>query len=160
MKSVYAVVFFTFLFCCSSCIPDHCNDTVCDNGGVCVQGHCSCLNGYEGINCTEVWNTRFFGNWNATDVVNGDTTVYVASLIENGYPDQFLIMGLSDEFDSVLCRRTSYYDFALKEDQEIDTVTSIRSGSGTIDSLGNSIGFSYSLQLKDSSVTHQVTLIK
>jgi hypothetical protein len=160
MKYVYAIVFFTFLFCFSSCLPDHCKDTVCDNGGVCVQGHCSCLNGYEGTNCTEVWNARFFGNWNATDVVKGDTTVYIASFIDNGRPDQFLIMNLGNTFDSILCRRTSYYDFAAKESQEIDSLTSIASGFGTIDSTAKSISFSYTLRLKDSTVAHQITFMK
>jgi hypothetical protein len=160
MKSVYAIVFFTLLFWFSSCIPDHCKDTVCNNGGVCVEGHCSCLNGYEGVNCTEVWSARFPGSWSAIDVVEDDTTTYTASLIDNGYPDQFLIMNLSNEFDSILCRRTSYYDFSLKEAQEIDTVTSIRYGSGAIDSSGKSISFSYTLGLKDSSVTHHITFMK
>jgi len=160
MKSVYAIVFFTLLFWFSSCIPDHCKDTVCNNGGVCVEGHCSCPNGYEGVNCTEVWSARFPGSWSAIDVVEDDTTTYTASLIDNGYPDQFLIMNLSNEFDSILCRRTSYYDFSLKEAQEIDTVTSIRYGSGAIDSSAKNISFSYTLRLKDSSVTHYITFVK
>jgi hypothetical protein len=158
MKHVF--LFFLIITFFSACIPDHCKDTVCNNGGVCVEGNCSCLNGYEGINCTEVWNTRFLSTWQAIDVVNGDTAAYVASLIDNGRPDQFLIMNLSGEFDSVLCRRTSYYGFALRESQEIDTVMSIRSGSGAIDSLGKSISFSYHLDFEDSSVLHQITLLK
>ncbi len=47
------LVFLSFMLISSSC-TDPCKDIVCDNGGVCNEGNCVCLNGYTGFNCEEI----------------------------------------------------------------------------------------------------------
>ena len=141
-------------------MPDHCKDTVCANGGLCVDGMCSCLNGYEGDDCSEIWNGRFLDEWTALDKVQGraDTSLpYSLSLIANGRPDQFLVLGLRGNIDSVLCRRQSYFGFTILENQVIDSVSTIRSGSGVLDTSGALIAASYTIAWGDSLQTYQVS---
>jgi hypothetical protein len=46
------------LICClgavwllSACKPDPCKETVCENGGTCLDGACQCPEGFRGISC-------------------------------------------------------------------------------------------------------------
>jgi hypothetical protein len=41
------------LILCTSCNKDECENTVCINGGVCVNGDCDCPDGYEGPSCAD-----------------------------------------------------------------------------------------------------------
>jgi hypothetical protein len=43
----------------NSCKTDPCKDVVCQNGGTCVDGTCSCLTGYEGTNCETELRSKF-----------------------------------------------------------------------------------------------------
>lgn len=49
------------LFSCK----DACDDVVCQNDGVCVEGICDCLfeSGYEGTNCEKEMRSNFYGTW-------------------------------------------------------------------------------------------------
>lgn len=42
---------FVFAALLNGCQQDPCEDTICLNGGVCVDGDCECINGYTGVNC-------------------------------------------------------------------------------------------------------------
>ena len=50
---VSSVVYF------NSCKKDPCKDVVCNNGGTCVDGTCSCTTGYEGADCSTEMRTKF-----------------------------------------------------------------------------------------------------
>ncbi len=47
----YLLFLGTILLLLSACKKDPCKDTVCLNGGGCVDGSCLCTNGYSGVNC-------------------------------------------------------------------------------------------------------------
>ena len=162
MRPLFYLAFLSFCFLFASCMPDHCKDTVCDYGGVCIDGHCSCLNGYEGAKCDELWNARFLGNWNSKDkVVGGElTTEYEISLVSNGDPSQFLLMNLGNGVDSVLCRRKGYYEFAMLEGQNPDSNTMIASGSGVIDTTGKTVTAKYTIQTEDTTLSYNMTWTK
>lgn len=49
-----------------SCTLDPCKDIVCNNGGVCADGSCDCVAGYEGTDCTTLSATKFLENNNAS----------------------------------------------------------------------------------------------
>jgi hypothetical protein len=170
LQSWLGIALLGIMLSLSSCIPDHCKDTVCQNGGVCVLGSCSCLNGFEGQNCNEVWNERFLGTW-FREIPLHDTLVwppadslYVAktwkeeiSLISNGRADQFLIKSIG-YLDSILCRRLSYAEFAFMENQFIDSSITILSGSGFIDSAHQAITGSYIVENGSRTTTFQLNL--
>lgn len=50
-----------------SCNSDPCKDVVCQNGGQCVDGTCSCPTGYEGTSCETKSNAKFVGVYTATE---------------------------------------------------------------------------------------------
>lgn len=162
MKVICYLISISFCFLFSSCLPDRCRDTVCNNGGACVQEQCSCMNGYEGATCDEVWNARFLGNWKSEDKVTGGNQIveYNISLVSNGDPSQFLLVNLGNHIDSIVCRRKSYYEFAILENQGPDTNTIIRSGSGVIDSLGKTVTAKYTIELEDTTLSYNMTWTK
>ena len=47
----------------SSCTPDKCKAIVCAYGGVCNNGACSCVTGYEGTQCETVARDKFLSKW-------------------------------------------------------------------------------------------------
>lgn len=57
---------------------DKCSTVVCQNGGSCFQGICSCPIGYEGDLCETVSSSRFVGTWDWEEIVEISTD---ASLI-------------------------------------------------------------------------------
>jgi hypothetical protein len=57
----------------TSCNKDECKDVVCQNGGTCVNGTCSCPTGYEGANCETKSRDKFLGNWSGSDKCGSGT---------------------------------------------------------------------------------------
>ncbi len=51
----------------TACNKDECKDVVCNNGGTCVDGTCSCPTGYEGTNCDAKTRDKFIGSWAGSD---------------------------------------------------------------------------------------------
>ncbi|GAA4465592.1 hypothetical protein GCM10023093_18080 [Nemorincola caseinilytica] len=68
----------------TSCNSDPCKDVVCQNGGTCNEGNCTCATGYEGTNCETASRAKFIKTWTATDVaVSGGTLpTYTAPITE------------------------------------------------------------------------------
>jgi hypothetical protein len=66
-----------------SCSQDKCKSVVCANNGVCSNGACICVAGYEGPNCETVARSKWIGNWTVNE--KGSTTAaaqYTASIEE------------------------------------------------------------------------------
>ncbi|MBI4931715.1 MAG: calcium-binding EGF-like domain-containing protein [Bacteroidetes bacterium] len=53
-----------------SCKRDPCRSTNCLNGGICKDGTCDCLSGYEGTDCGTESTAKFIGNYSVTDNIN------------------------------------------------------------------------------------------
>ena len=125
-----------------------------------MEGYCSCLNGYEGANCDEVWNARFLGNWTCTEDQqddNSDAVVqYPVSIVSNGRPDQFLIMDLGGAVDSVVCLRKSHNEFVITV-RKTDSISGVNAGAGTIDTLTGKITGGYSVKTGDSITSFTMT---
>jgi hypothetical protein len=45
---------------------DPCDNVVCQNGGTCSDGSCSCATGYEGSTCGTEIRAKFIGSYNGT----------------------------------------------------------------------------------------------
>lgn len=53
--------FFAVLY--TSCKQDKCKAIACAYGGVCDDGVCKCLPGYEGANCETITRSKFLGSY-------------------------------------------------------------------------------------------------
>ncbi|MEZ5017149.1 MAG: calcium-binding EGF-like domain-containing protein [Flavipsychrobacter sp.] len=142
----------------SSCIRDNCGGVSCQNEGVCVQGTCACLSGYEGDNCEKWWTDKFDGKWKVTDVNGSLTQTYDLNIVSS-LKDTFLIFGLVDSIDTdtVYCIRKSYYAFDILAKTMVDTTKKIESGSGTINKENNTVTGLYSFAFGDSVVATKFT---
>lgn len=59
--NIRSILLPAFFACCcflvvtyTACTKDGCEDIVCQNNGVCVDGACKCTSGYSGANCETV----------------------------------------------------------------------------------------------------------
>lgn len=137
----------------NSCVQDNCNGVLCYNDGVCVQGTCTCLSGYEGTQCERKWTEKFAGTWQASDTYFRDTVTnkYDLEILIGDAVDSFFLVGLTDTLDSIVCKRTGFYQFTFGENI-IDTNLTIKSGIGTISNNGQTVTGVYSFTFLDSSV--------
>jgi len=68
----------------TACKEDKCKGIVCAYGGVCNEGRCLCLPGYEGVQCETINRDRYKGVWQvAEDGTLSSESLYSVS-IENG----------------------------------------------------------------------------
>ncbi len=51
----------------TSCNKDECKDVVCQNGGTCNEGTCSCTTGYTGTNCENAYASELPGTYSGTE---------------------------------------------------------------------------------------------
>lgn len=163
---------FTVLFSCliaslvmyNACIKDKCGIVVCNNGGVCVDGTCTCPTGFEGASCSKIWYEKFAGRWNVRDSFNKTTKpafTYDISVNGDGLRDSFYISGFSDTVRAlVLCKKSAYRVFSFAE-QKLDSFTSIKSGTGTLDSVSGIItgNYSYLRKIKQPDATTKDTTV-
>lgn len=65
---MYKNLLFTFSLLCilSACKKDACETVICNNGGSCKDGTCTCPVGYEGVFCETSIALLFTGNYAAT----------------------------------------------------------------------------------------------
>lgn len=96
-----------------------CEGVICENGGFCQMDvtsnkpKCVCPTGYEGANCATLSVAKYFGTWDARQVINGsdsttfqhDTSYYVVTLQKTATPTTFFITNFSDKryYNTVVC---------------------------------------------------------
>jgi len=59
----------------TACNKDECKDVVCQNGGTCSGGNCTCTTGYEGNRCETASRAKFIKTWTATDMEVGGSAL-------------------------------------------------------------------------------------
>jgi hypothetical protein len=81
MKLIKRIALSAFLtvsaFCAvlyTSCTKDACKDVVCNNGGTCSGGNCTCLTGYTGTSCDTVYRTLYTNTYKGNGTDNGGGT--------------------------------------------------------------------------------------
>jgi Golgi nucleoside diphosphatase len=72
-----------------------CKNTVCYNGGSCIDGICYCPIGFEGNDCNLRWNERYVGNYTANDGCDAGNSynVNISQIINRG--DAILVNNIS-----------------------------------------------------------------
>lgn len=141
----------------SGCIPDKCNTVNCQNEGVCVQGTCACLYGYEGAFCENKWHDKFKGNWTANEMVK-DVIVgnYPLNVMQGNTPDTFYILGMAQTIDTVLCTRKSYNVFTMHE-RILPDSTKMQGGEGLYIPGNDIVTGMYSFNKQDVITTVRFT---
>lgn len=142
----------------TSCVKDTCSAISCQNGGICVDGKCTCPTGYEGVLCGSKWNEKYIGTWHVSDSIYKDDKArfhYDITVLGGITKDSFYISGLTDTLrDSLLlCYRSTAKTFTFVADRKLDSVLTIKSGNGTIDSITGIVTGKYTYQRKDTTVT-------
>jgi hypothetical protein len=133
-QNLYAAIVVLLLAGTASCIKDTCKHTVCKNEGVCVQGSCACPSGFEGTDCGEIWHEKFSGSWYADDTYARDTTgkhFKYSIEITGGTADSFVLNGLVDTVNGIICKRAAVNVFAI-EPKVVDSSISINTGKATL----------------------------
>lgn len=140
------------------CIRTGCDNTTCLNEGVCVQGNCACLAGYEGDHCEDLWADKYSNVWQATDNYPKDVnkhnyTVSVTMISK----DTFLLNDLMDSLGAIYCYRAGVRTFNMLGVANSDSSIVVKNGTGDINDAKNSVTGSYSFTLNDSSITTYFT---
>lgn len=145
----------------SSCFlnPDACSEVTCNNGGVCIDGQCECVNGYAGVNCDDEARLKFIGNFSGAitreyypDTITSTCNISASSTDLLAISIQGLIPGSSTSIIGNIYRDNGYdynnqnvykpYIYFEIPSQSIPTGSI--SGIGEIDSAGN-MTISYSI---------------
>ncbi|MEZ5017231.1 MAG: calcium-binding EGF-like domain-containing protein [Flavipsychrobacter sp.] len=81
----------------TSCNKDACKDVVCQNGGICLNGSCSCATGYEGTNCETKANAKYVGTYSVTETCGGTTSnPYIVTITAGTGPSDVLVSNLGN----------------------------------------------------------------
>lgn len=147
------LILLTCILLMASCVPDNCKDVICEHEGVCVNGKCSCLYGYEGDSCEDIWYQKFTGEWTATDdsIPPSSISQYPVVVSNKRTLDTLYIYDLAEIFDTVFATRESYLSFVMKE-RKLNDDTVLVSGTGIVDEQTGIVTGKYSLKLVDKTV--------
>ncbi len=152
------ILYILVLLFFSACIKTNCEDTTCLNEGVCVQGSCACLAGYEGGDCSKLWSDKYKGDWQVADNYQKDTSVHSYRItITTPNKDSIIIHNMLDSFSNIYCKRVGKYTFNVISATSADSSLTISEGSGTYDEGKGIVTGLYSFSLNDSSITTYFT---
>lgn len=75
--------------------PDPCVGIVCQNGGTCSNGICTCPSGYEGTYCETLTQAKYLGSWAASESygTSGGTLAYTATIVAGTGSNLSIVIG-------------------------------------------------------------------
>jgi len=126
----------------TACTKDECEDVVCNNGGTCVLGNCSCPTGYEGTNCETITRDKFLGTYNGNETCTVGSDTYTVTLSTNSNDLKLTFNNLYNQTNpsiSALCTIISTTEFTFSDTQNGVTY----SGTGTLN--GNTLTVDYTV---------------
>lgn len=154
----WSVIAFCCLLFVGACIKTNCDNTTCLNDGVCVQGNCACLAGYEGDDCGQWWSSKYAGSWQASDNYQKDDNKHEYSISIAAYnKDTIKVSNLLDSLSTVYCYRTGVRSFSIIGAASSDSSVVIKEGSANIDETSSIVTGLYSFTLNDSNITTYFT---
>jgi hypothetical protein len=134
----------------TSCTKDECKDVVCQNGGTCSEGVCTCATGYEGTNCETASRTKFIKTWTASDKEATTTTTlptYTSGIIGGTGITEIKISKFSDAYFTNDVVATVKGNVASIASQQPDNDGYyITTGTGTYDATTKKITWTYTLK--------------
>jgi hypothetical protein len=134
----------------TSCNKDECKDVVCQNGGTCSGGTCTCATGYEGNNCETKSNAKFVKTWTASDK-EASTTVtlptYTSGIIAGTGVTEIKISKFSDAyFTNDVTATVSGNVASIASQQPDNDGYYVTTGTGTYDPTTKKISWTYTLK--------------
>ena len=98
VATIYAL-FAVYMSCSKPGGAPLCRNVVCNNGGYCDKGNCSCAFGYEGLHCDSAFAMKFAGAWDTWQTTIGSDSVrekgteisYISYLKLTATPTTFFI---------------------------------------------------------------------
>lgn len=117
----------------TSCNKDECKDVVCQNGGTCVSGTCTCPTGYEGTNCEILSRDKFVGKYVGTEICTIGTDSYTMELSKNSDNLKITLTNLYNQQFTAICNMTSKTTFSFSGSQGSATF----SGTGELTGTSN-----------------------
>lgn len=130
----------------TSCSKDECKDVVCQNGGTCSEGNCTCPTGYEGTNCETKSRDKFVGTYTGTEICSAGTDAYTITLAANSDAIKLTYTNLYNDNLTAVCTMAATDSFTFAGAQGAATF----SGSGRLS--GNILTVRYTVT--NASVTN------
>jgi hypothetical protein len=112
----------------TSCNQDECKDVVCQNGGTCTEGKCTCVTGYEGANCETKSRDKFVGVYTGTEICSAGTDNYSMTLTANSDAIKLTMQNLYNDNITATCTMAAVDSFVFNGSQGAVTFT----GSGRL----------------------------
>ena len=145
-----------------ACNKDECDGVVCNNGGTCVSGTCSCPVGYEGTTCQTLSSVKFTVSWRTSTeacTVSGSNAQYDITVTPSGTTaSTLLISNLYAAGKTATATLTGPNAFTISS-QAFGSVGTI-SGSGSIANTQLTISYTVTVTGVGSDVCNNVTFTK
>lgn len=134
----------------TSCNKDECKDVVCQNGGTCTGGTCTCTSGYEGTNCETAVRTKFIKQWSASDkeaTTSVTVPTYVSAIVSGTTIVDIKISKFSNEFfANDVVATVSGNTISVASQQPDNDGYYITTGTGTYNTTTKKITWAYTLK--------------
>lgn len=123
----------------TSCSKDECENVVCNNGGVCLGGSCSCAVGYEGTSCDTKSRDKFIGTYVGHETCTVGTDNYTITVSANSDDIKVTLTNLYNQGFTAIGTVTGSNTFNLSGSTGSTTYT----GTGTLS--GNQLTLAYTI---------------
>ncbi len=129
----------------TSCSKDECKDVVCQNGGTCAEGKCTCTTGYEGTNCETKSRDKFVGTYTGTEICSTGNDTYSVVVTANSDAIKLTMTGLYNDPSApytAICTMTGTDAFSFSGSSSASAAI-VFSGTGTLS--GNQLKIVYTV---------------
>lgn len=123
----------------TACNKDECKDVVCQNGGTCSGGNCTCPTGYEGNSCEILSREKVLGVYLGSEICTVGTDNYSVTIATNSNNIMVTLTNIYNQGFSATGTMTSTNSFTFSGASGSTTY----SGTGTVN--GNQLTLSYSI---------------
>jgi hypothetical protein len=148
----------TLMLCCvasvffNGCVCDCCTTKLnCGANGTCLEGGCSCSDGYEGMVCDTLSSTKFIGRWKGqqthiyngvTDTINIDWTAQATTK-----PYELKVMAPNGTANIL---KLNVNKLTVQNEIVLDNKHTITSGTATINAAKTQINYQFKYKAVDT----------
>jgi len=133
----------------TACTKDDCKDVVCNNGGTCNGGSCTCPTGYEGANCEILSREKFVGTYVGTEICDQGTDNYSVTISSNSNNIMVTVTNIYNQGFTGIGTMTGANSFSFNGSAGSTTY----SGTGTLNGTQLTLTYSISSPAASNSCT-------